>query len=384
MGPAPLQRHAARHVWTPAGLVADHCVTVDGHGQVVELGPARPEDDVLDGILLPGLVNAHAHIELSQLAGAVPGGAGSVAWVQAMWETGLPPDPEANARAAAAARASGTRWIIDVSNRGDTDATLRAAGLQGVVQIEVLGLTEGRWGPALDAARRRTGSHQLRIRPTAHSPVSCSPALLAAALAPGGGPWPTIHVDEDPADLALLGARQGPWAAFHTAIGHDWRGLLGAAPSGLALLDQLGLLRRELGLVHLCAARRRDLDAVARAGSTVVLCPRSNRHIGGRLPDVPAMLARGIPLALGTDSLASSPDLDLLAEAAALHAAFPAVDPAVWIRAATTGGAALLGRPGAGALVPGSYPGLLFVALPAGAPLEALLSGPPAPRRWLA
>jgi cytosine/adenosine deaminase-related metal-dependent hydrolase len=378
------RRLAARHAWTPDGLRQGVCVVVDDHGRVLAVEEAAPEDSVLDGILMPGLVNAHAHLELSQLRGQVPGGSGSVAWVRAMWVTGLPPDPAANRAAAAEARATGTRALIDTSNRGDTAESMRAAGLQGVVQIEVLGLTEGRWRPALDAARKRTGSRQLRIRPTAHSPVSCSPALLLDALQPGG-PWPTVHVDEDPADLALLGRHAGPWAGFHEAIGHDWRTLLGAAPSGLALLDQLGILRRELGLVHLCAARPRDLDAVARAGSTVVLCPRSNLHIGGQLPDVDAMVARGIPLAIGTDSLASTPDLDLLAEAAVLRARFPGVPPEIWLRALTEGGARLLGEPGLGALRPGSFPGLLLVETPPSyAPLATLLDGSRWPRRWLA
>jgi hypothetical protein len=86
---------------------------------------------------------------------------------------------------------------------------------------------------------------------------------------------------------------------------------------------------------------------VAAAGATAVLCPRSNLHITGRLPPARGLLARGVPLALGTDSLASAPDLDLLAEAATLHKALPDVDPTVWLRALTAGGAALLG-PAAG------------------------------------
>ena len=379
-----LRRFAVRHAWTPEGLRARVRAVVDDHGRLLELGPADPQEDVLPGILLPGLVNAHCHLELSQLRGQVPGGEGSVAWVRAMWATGLPPDPAANLAAAREASATGTRFLIDTSNRGDTVETMREAGLQGVVQIEVLGLSEGRWRPALDAARKRTGSRQLRIRPTAHSPVSCNPALLAEALGPGG-PWPTVHVDEDPADLALLGSHSGPWAGFHEAIGHDWRALLGAAPSGLALLDQLGILREELGLVHLCAARPRDLQRVARSGATVVLCPRSNLHIGGQLPDVPAMVRLGIPLALGTDSLASTPDLDLLAEAAVLRAAFPQLQPDLWLQALTSGGGRLLAQPGAGVLQPGSFPGLLLVETPDSAdPLSTLLDGSRWPRRWLA
>mgnify|MGYP002632462599 CR=1 FL=1 len=380
---SPPRRLAARFVWTPTGVQRDACVVVDAHGAIVRVTQANGDDDLLDGILMPGLVNAHAHLELSQLRHKVPGGQGSVPWVRSLWATGLPPSPDANDAAAREAAASGTRWLIDTTNRGDTDRHLRAAGLQGIVQIECLGLTEGRWQAVLDAARRRTGSRQVRIRPTAHSPVSCSPALLSTALT---GPWPTIHVDEDPADLDLLRDRTGPWAAFHEQLGHDWRGRLGQAPSGLALLDQLGLLRRELGLVHLCAARDRDLVRVAKAGSTVILCPRSNLHIGGTLPNVARMAQLGIPLAIGTDSLGSTPDMDIVAEAATLHGAFPELDPALWMQALTSGGGALLGNAGAGQLRAGTFPGVLHLALPADTddPLPTLLDGTRWPREFLA
>ena len=76
-------------------------------------------------------------------------------------------------------------------------------------------------------------------------------------------------------------------------------------------------------VVHAVDLDDEDLAALRRSGATVVLCPRSNRHISGRLPDLPRLLAAGIPLAVGTDSLASSPSLSPLEELAVLHAAFP-------------------------------------------------------------
>ncbi|MEC7945964.1 MAG: amidohydrolase family protein, partial [Myxococcota bacterium] len=271
-------------------------------------------------------------------------------------------------------------------NRGDTEPHLRAAGLAGVVQIECLGVSSGRWRPRLEAASARRGSRQVAIRPTAHSPVSCAPDLLLEALAGNPtGPAPTIHCDEDAADGLLLRERAGPWAPFHDRIGHDWRGGLGHGRSGVAVLDDLGLLRPALGLVHLVHADGRDLDRVARSGATAILCPRSNQHIGGRLPDVAGMVARGIPLAIGTDSLASSPDLDIVAEAATLRAAFPDLPCETWLSALTTGGAALLGATGAGALRPGTHPGLLHVGIPpVNDPLGVLLDGTRWPRSFLA
>lgn len=380
-----MRTHISAWAWLADGLHPNVAIGVGDHGRIVEVRPARAGEVVEPGILLPGLVNAHSHLELSQLRGQVPGGQGSVAWVEALIDCGLPPDPRANDAAAQQMRATGTRFVIDVSNRGDTEDHLRMAGLAGVVQIECLGVSPGRWRPRLAAASARRGSRQVAIRPTAHSPISCAPDLLLATLEDRAtGPAPTIHCDEDPADALLLADRAGPWAAFHARIGHDWRGGLAHGRSGVAVLDDLGLLGPDLGLVHLVAADGRDLDLVARSGATAILCPRSNLHIGGRLPDVPGMVARGIPLAVGTDSLASTPDLDLLAEAATLAAAFPEIPHTHWLTALTVGGALLLGGGAAGTLRVGTHPGLLRVALPdTDDPLPLLLDGTRWPRSFL-
>ena len=157
------------------------------------------------------------------------------------------------------------------------------------------------------------------------------------------------------------------------------------AASGVALLDELGLLGPHLGLVHLTAADDATLDRVARAGSTVVLCPRSSLHITGRLPDVPGMVARGIPLAMGTDSRASTSNLDVLEEAAVLRAAFPEISSRVWMQALTTNGGRLSGQGvDAGRIEPGARPDLLLVEIPEDSePLARLFDGTPWPRRWL-
>ncbi len=130
-------------------------------------------------------------------------------------------------------------------------------------------------------------------------------------------------------------------------------------------------------LVHMVHASADDRRLAREAGATVVLCPRSNLHIGGRLPDVDAFVADGLPLAIGTDSLASVPDLSLWAEMATLAAHFPAVPAARWLEAATRGGARALGLPGFGTLRAGARPGVLDVLVDdIATPLESLVRDP--------
>ena len=94
-------------------------------------------------------------------------------------------------------------------------------------------------------------------------------------------------------------------------------------------LEDLGVLHPRLVAAHGVQVDADDRGVLARRGVHVVLCPRSNRNLGVGTADVPALLAAGVRLALGTDSLASVETLDVLDDAVLLHRQFPALDPAV-------------------------------------------------------
>ena len=148
--------------------------------------------------------------------------------------------------------------------------------------------------------------------------------------------------------------------------------------SPVAYLASLGAFETEAPplLVHMVHAGADDRRIAREAGATVVLCPRSNLHIGGRLPDVAALLADGVPLAIGTDSLASSPDLSLWGEMATLAAHFPSSPPPAGSRPPPAAARA----PSAcrhGTLTPGERPGVLDVLVDdLAAPLESLVRDP--------
>ena len=141
--------------------------------------------------------------------------------------------------------------------------------------------------------------------------------------------------------------------------------------------DRLGALHPRLVAAHGVQLDAVDREILARRGVHVVLCPRSNRHLGVGAADVPALLASGVRLALGTDSLASAETLDVLDDAVLLHRQFPALDPGAIVRMATLGGAEALGLDDLGAIAPGKRAALAFA--PASGvdadPHELLLSG---------
>lgn len=390
-----------------AAPIADGAIVLDETEAIVAVGPraelrqrfpAAPEDRG-EGALLPALVNAHVHLELSALAGRVPGGAGFVPWALAVGEVARTISDEerrtAAIRAAQEAVAAGTAAVGDVANALDASvAALAATGLRGVVFHELLGSRDTRTGDALADAAIEREAHAPRwpsgvaYVPAPHAPYSASPSLFRRifSAARDAGRATSVHVAEDADELLLLRDGSGRWAPILDAMGVA-RGERTPGMSPVAYLASLGAF--EGGppplLVHMVHAVAEDVALARRHGATVVLCPRSNLHVGGRLPDVRRLLAEPLSLALGTDSLASTPSLSLWGEIATLATRLPDVPPETWLRAATLGGAQALGLPGMGALAPGARPGIIDVPVgDATAPLRSLVTNPDPRPRWMA
>jgi aminodeoxyfutalosine deaminase len=350
--------------------------------------PGEPEAPVRDlgpGVLLPGLVNAHCHLELSHLAGQLAGGRGFVPWVEDVVAS-RGRFAEESVRAAAARAIEdleerGTVAVGDVSNALGQLDLLASSRLSAVVFLELLAWDPAKAGATLSWAEERASAVAGSLRPgvevrlAAHAPHSVSPALLRA-LVERGGPA-AIHLAESPDESAFLRDGSGEWPAFleRRGLGHVSFSPPGASP--VRHLESLGALHPRLVAAHGVQVDETDRETLARRGVHVVLCPRSNRVLGVGTADVPALLAAGVRLALGTDSLASAPTLDVLDDAVWLHRQFPALDPAAILRMATLGGAEALGFDELGAITPGKRAALAFAAAetPPADPAGFLLSG---------
>ena len=385
--------------------IADGAVALADDGTVLAVGgraEVRAEfpdaaEKRAEGVLLPGLVNAHSHLELSGHVDAIPGGTGLFAWTTTLMGTRKKDTHaqmgDAAATAATAAVALGTAAVGDVGNSLAAVPGIGRAGLTGVLFHELVGSREAATGDALaDAARERRelgdwppGLGYVRAP---HAPYSAGPELLQRIFSAAAreGRATSIHVAEDEDEIALLRDGSGRWPAFLAELGVDPATRV-ARKSPVAYLASLGAFETETPplLVHMVHASADDLKIAHRAGATVVLCPRSNLHIGGRLPDVDAIVAEEMSFAIGTDSLASVPDLSLWGEMATLAAHFPSVPPSRWLGAATWGGARALGLRRLGALAPGAKPGVLDVLIEdAAAPLASLVRDPTPTLRWVA
>jgi len=361
-------------------------------GRVAWVGPAgdpaAPEGTVRHlgpGVLLPGLVNAHCHLELSHLAGRLPLGAGFVPWVESVVAArGCFSEEEVRSAARSAIELleeRGTAAVGEVSNALGHLDLLAASGLSAVVFLELLA-----WDPAKAVSTLRWAEERLalatpmlrpglEVRLAAHAPHSCSAALLRG-LVERGGPA-AIHLAESREEAAFLRNGSGGWPAFleKRGLGHVAFSPAGASP--VRYTDGLGVLHPRLVAAHGVQVDAGDREVLARRGVHVVLCPRSNRNLGVGTADLPGLLAAGVRLALGTDSLASVETLDVLDDAVLLHRSFPNVEPAAILRMATLGGAEALGLHDVGAIASGRRAALAFAPAgsPPGDPHEFLLSG---------
>ena len=341
--------------------------------------------DLGRGVLLPGLVNAHCHLELSHLAGQVPFSAGFVPWVEGVVASRGRFAEEAVRSAAAAAVRSleerGTVAVGDVSNALGHLDLLAASRLAAVVFLELLAWDPAKAEATLAWADERLSSSAAFLRPglevrlSAHAPHSVSPALLRRLVARGGPA--ALHLAESRDEAAFLADGSGEWPGFLARRGLGRVGFTAAGTSPVRYADGLGVLHPRLVAAHGVQVDATDRETLARRGVHVVLCPRSNRNLGVGQADVPALSAAGVRLALGTDSLASADTLDVLDDAVVLRRSFPGLEPAAIVEMATLGGATALGLHDLGAIAPGRRAALAFASGgdASFSPYDFLLSG---------
>ena len=308
---------------------------------------------------MPGVLNGHVHLEFSGFETPVGGGEDFAAWVGSLFADERargPRAPEVWSAGIAEVLASGTSWVSDVG--GGSAEAMRASGLAGICHHELLGFDAAMLPDAMAKAQRDGAvGREVVERASPHAMFSTAPALVEACCRPGLAPA-TMHLGETEQEAAFLLRREGPLAELLDRLGRDWRPLAWPQRSAVENLANLGVLGPGLLLVHGVFVSAEDKAKVAEAGAGVCFCPRSNLHITGQLPDVPAWLEAGVRCVIGTDSRASSPDLDVWKDVAVLAEAYPQVPTERWVRMVTDGAAEVFGAKGFGRLEVGSKGGI--------------------------
>lgn len=402
--------HADAVITGDSEPIADGAVAFDGD-TVADVGPAgellpRHAGAAVErvrGVLLPGLVNAHTHLELSALRGKVPGGAGFVPWVERMLETRAGAEPEhdmaAIERAVSELDAFGTAAVGEVSNSLAAVRELARRGIGGAVFHEVFGVEreplERRVADLPRVLEDSVGAWptaDLAYTPSPHTLYTTHPEVVRRLVrdARERGLRASVHLAEHAAERTFLEHGTGPILGWYlTRLRLPRERISWPFKPPVAFADDLGALGPHVVCVHLTDARPDELELVARREAPVVFCPRSNLYIETQLPPLLAARKAGLWPALGTDSLASNASLDVLAEARALADRFSSVPAKDLCRMATWQGALALGRPDLGRIAKGARPGVFAIDAAAGAPgvgadpCAFALGNVKAHRRWI-
>jgi cytosine/adenosine deaminase-related metal-dependent hydrolase len=381
--------------------IADGAVAVQG-GEILAVGPRAevagafsraPRRDLGDAAILPGLVNGHTHLELGGLVRPVADG-GFVAWIVAVVEgrreVTLAAQTAAAEEGVQSLLRSGTTCVGEVSISGQSLSPLLRAGLRGVVYREVLGLppeeAEARRNAAREDVRRMQAAARggrLCIGLSPHSPYGLSEELFRAcdAILRWSSLPCCIHVAESRDEVEFLATGEGMIPrCLYPAVGCEVPPLRGRAGSPVEYLGALGALEWRPLLVHAVHVDAADQRRMAVGGVRVAHCPRSNTRLSEGVAPVPEFLRQGIPVGLGTDSLASVPSLDLWEEMrAALELHAGRLAPEQVLSMGTLGGARALGLEDAvGSLAPGKRADLIAVAagpVEASDPVGSLIAG---------
>ncbi len=371
--------------------IANGAVWIEG-GRIVEAGAwpdiarqaSGPAVDLGDTVLLPGLINAHCHLDYTGMAGQLPPPREFSEWIKgiiaikASWSYS-----DYAASWVAGAKMSvdhGTTTVLDIEAVPELlpdvwDSTpMRVISCLEMLQIK----REPGPRQVVQAAERkiRALEHPARAAGLSpHAPYSTTAALLEAAahVARRLGCLTTMHIAESASEFEMYLHRRGPlfeWLKNQ----RDMADCGGRSP--VQYVDSTGLLNEAMLAVHLNYLLPDDPARLAKRQASVVHCPRSHQYFRHEAFPRAALEKAGVNISLGTDSLASvrieggkkRPQLDLFAEMQTLLAYDHAVRPAEVLRMATVNAAHALRRGGQlGQISKGAVADLIAVPVAEGA-----------------
>ncbi|WP_421903990.1 amidohydrolase family protein [Maridesulfovibrio sp.] len=269
-------------------------------------------EDLGDVTIVPGLINAHVHLELSHLKGRTVQEQGFTNWIKSLLSNPLYDlETEAVRDAVQQMRADGTAFCVDISTRN----CAQVAGIMDELSMgfyaccEAIGTQNPKEGAKFFPQKEFTYG---RAAGSGHSLYSTGAELIQAvkkANDEAGLPYP-IHLAENAEEDEIVASGTGEFAEMLKGAGllADC-GNKGLRPVEYA--DFLGLLDESTLAVHCVRVDENDINTLAERRVNVCLCPRSNTYIGeGRAP-WEKILKSGINTCLGTDSIASNYDLSM-------------------------------------------------------------------------
>lgn len=366
---------SATHLFSGKEFLNDPTVlAVNSHGQIEDLLPADSIEanrvEYHEGILLPGFVNTHCHLELSHLKDRIARHTGIVDFgLSVIRQRNDVPEEEQLELMQQADRGMAAQGIVavgDISNTALSASVKQESGLYYHSFVELISLNPERAELVFDAGKgvleafRQAG---LAASLAPHAPYSCSRELIRLITAyDGSHRLPTsIHNQESKAENDFFLYKTGSYLRLYETLGLPIDYFTAGGKSSLQSV--LEAFQKDTGtlFVHNTFSDRADVSAAQKALHRLYwcLCPNANLYIENTLPDVGLLTSENCSLTLGTDSLASNSGLSILAEIMTLQQSFPQIPLDVFLKAATWNGAEFLGiEKDYGSLEKGKTPGI--------------------------
>lgn len=373
------RRATAEYIYTsgPSGVIRNGYVEYDeADGTIVSVGECADGEEVTPGALAPGFVNGHCHIELSHLHGKFRKGTGMAGFIDQINELRDWAGREEKTRLVKVWMdkmwAAGVSAMADISNDDASFEVKKSHDMYTRTFLEVFGsephMCEGVMAEvtALNEIADKAG---IDAAPTPHSCYTMSPDLLSASAAAGlAKGFLSYHSQESQEEEDLLRTGSGAMYENRKRSGMSTPPVTGES-SLKYFLQRLAVAadapyEQHILLVHNVCLAQDDIDAAKEKMKNVywAICPLSNIFIHNALPPIALMRENGLDIMLGTDSLSSNDDLDMVKEMYCLHANFPEVPMDEIITWATVNGARFLAKEDAmGSLEAGKRPGIVRI-----------------------
>ena len=375
-----MRRIAAKYLFTLASMepVRNGFVELEDDGTVVRTGicadPAA-EPAYYDGAVAPGFVNAHCHVELSYLKGQFRKGTGMAGFIDQINEMRDNKSMEEKLRDLTEAMDSlwnqGVVAMADISNCADSFAVKAAHPMYTRTFLEVFGTEPEDCAAVMDGVRKLKAvadGFGIDAAPTPHACYTMSPELVTAVSVEGlKSGFLSFHSEETEEEEEMLKYGSGKMWENRRKAGMSVPPVTGKS-SLLYFIDRLLAGRpapfdEHILLVHECCLDQEGIDAAKAVMNHpfVAVCPLSNLFIHNTLPPIDLMRRNGLKVCVGTDSLSSNDDLNIVDELYCLQRNFPEVPLGELLTWASRNGAEFLAKPEFGALAPGKRPGLVFI-----------------------
>jgi cytosine/adenosine deaminase-related metal-dependent hydrolase len=375
------RKFQADHLFTGYEWLSNGSVLITSpEGEMVDIVPAAEAGDDItrfSGILSPGFVNCHCHLELSHLKGIIPENTGMVDFlVRVIQQRGFEAEAirDAIEEAESGMLQNGIVAVGDICNTANTVEQKKAGRLLYHNFIETMGFIESTAAQRFEASRAvyeqfarlyRTPAESNSIVP--HAPYSVSPALFQLIARFPGNHLLTIHSQESAAEREFIEQGTGDFHRLYQALHIDISFYKPAAKQSLPSYLSHFLPNQSLILVHNGNTNKEDLEYVASGGLPIAnlffcVCPNANVYIGNPLPAIDLLRQYKAAIVVGTDSLASNHQLSVLAELQTIRQHFPHIALNELLQWATLNGARALQLDDVlGSFERGKKPGILVV-----------------------